>query len=85
MKKWPSDSSGAFSRALRRTFDPQSADFYFGRGCLLENYPFQVRVVTTVPFSEFFLPFSADIFPSKRVCGSPFSGPPRFVFFLINF
>ena len=32
------------SRELRRTFDPQSADFYYGRGCLLENDPFQVRL-----------------------------------------
>ena len=35
---------GVSSRELRRTFDPQSADIYFGRGCLLENYPFRVRL-----------------------------------------
>ena len=39
---------GVFSRELRRTFDTQSADFYYGRGCLLENYPFQVRYHSTI-------------------------------------
>ena len=37
--------------------------------------------VTTVPFSKFSLAFSSRIFPSKRVCRSPSSGPSRFVSF----
>ena len=35
---------GVSSLELRRTFDLQSADFYFGRGCLPENSPFQFRL-----------------------------------------
>ena len=68
------------SRELRRTFDPQSADFYFGRGNLLKKLSFSGSV-TTVPFSEFSLPFSSGIFSSKRVCRSPSSGASRFVSF----